>query len=78
MVSDDNYTPVLLIYYISFVQMLSAVVCVGQNSKIFLNSKDNLLKSLKVYLNKYEDEKSRFCQTLLFVGGSSAAVTAMV
>ena len=51
MVSDDNYTPVLLIYYISFVQMLSAVVCVGQNSKIFLNSKDNLLKSLKVYLN---------------------------
>ena len=77
MVSDDNYTPVLLIYHISF-QMLSAVVCVGQNSKIFLNSKDNLLKSLKVYLNKYEDEKSRFCQTLLFVGGSSAAVTAMV
>ena len=51
MVSDDNYTPVLLIYYISFVQMLSAVVCVGQNSKIFLNSKNNLLKSLKVYLN---------------------------
>ena len=30
MVSDDNYTPVLLIYYISFVQMLSAV---GQTSK---------------------------------------------
>ena len=49
MVSDDNYTPVLLIYYISIVQMLSAVVCVGQNfKKIFPNSKDNLLKNLKV------------------------------